>query len=206
MTHTVVRGDTLSALAHRYLGSPSRWPEIAAVNGLADPDLIVEGQVLRLPVGAEAADATASLEADEWGDSGGPLVCLFPRGWWVSSGYGWRSLAGYPDHHHDGVDYALGLGTPIRVGVAMVAEAARSYDGYGTTMTLREVGGLRLFLAHLDRVAINVGEAVAEGAIVAYSGNTGRYTSGAHLHLEVWRGSVQATHVNPAGYLRVGTV
>jgi len=47
-THTVRRGETLSAIATRYGVSIQR---IAAVNHLRDPNLIVTGEVLRVPGG-----------------------------------------------------------------------------------------------------------------------------------------------------------
>ncbi len=51
-TTTVQRGDTLSALAGRYLGDTARWREIYDANRDVigdDPDLILPGQVLTLP-------------------------------------------------------------------------------------------------------------------------------------------------------------
>jgi nucleoid-associated protein YgaU len=50
-THTVVDGDTLAALAERYLGSPDRAKEIfeANHNVLSDPDLLPIGAELKLP-------------------------------------------------------------------------------------------------------------------------------------------------------------
>lgn len=47
-THTVVRGDTLWAIAKKYLGSGARWREIQSVNGLKS-DVIRVGQVLKIP-------------------------------------------------------------------------------------------------------------------------------------------------------------
>ena len=38
--HTVVAGDTLSALAARFYGDASLYPLIATVNGIADPNVI----------------------------------------------------------------------------------------------------------------------------------------------------------------------
>jgi len=49
--HTVVRGDTLSAIAKKTLGSANRYPEIFQANKpmLTHPDKIYPGQVLRIP-------------------------------------------------------------------------------------------------------------------------------------------------------------
>jgi hypothetical protein len=50
-TYTVVRGDTLWAIAKRHLGSGARWPEIHALNKdkVTNPNLIFPGQELVLP-------------------------------------------------------------------------------------------------------------------------------------------------------------
>lgn len=47
--HTVVRGDTLWAIAKRELGAGNRYMEIARLNNIPNPNLIFPGQVLRLP-------------------------------------------------------------------------------------------------------------------------------------------------------------
>ncbi len=47
-THTVVRGDTLWALAKKYLGSGTRYKEIMQLNGMAS-EIIRVGQVLKIP-------------------------------------------------------------------------------------------------------------------------------------------------------------
>jgi LysM repeat protein len=49
--HTVKSGDTLWALASRYLGSGYRWTEIQALNGGIDPRKLRVGMVLRIPTG-----------------------------------------------------------------------------------------------------------------------------------------------------------
>lgn len=50
-TYTVVKGDSLSKIAKKVLGSANRWREIFEANRdqLDNPDLIQPGQVLKLP-------------------------------------------------------------------------------------------------------------------------------------------------------------
>jgi lysozyme len=48
-TVTVTSGDTLSGIARKHLRDPSRWEEIARLNGIKDPRDIRPGQKLRLP-------------------------------------------------------------------------------------------------------------------------------------------------------------
>jgi nucleoid-associated protein YgaU len=49
--HTVVKGDTLSAIAKKTLGNANRYPEIFEANRpmLSHPDKIYPGQMLRIP-------------------------------------------------------------------------------------------------------------------------------------------------------------
>ena len=53
--HTVVKGDTLSAIARHAYGKSSLWPRIYEANRdqLDNPDRIKPGQILKIP----AADA-----------------------------------------------------------------------------------------------------------------------------------------------------
>lgn len=47
-SYTVVRGDTLSGIARRF-SVPGGYPALARLNGIRDPNLILVGQVLRIP-------------------------------------------------------------------------------------------------------------------------------------------------------------
>lgn len=47
--HTVRRGETLSSIALAHLGRASRYPEIATLNRISNPNRISVGQVLKLP-------------------------------------------------------------------------------------------------------------------------------------------------------------
>jgi nucleoid-associated protein YgaU len=48
-TYQVKKGDTLMKIAARFLGSASRWQEIAKLNKIRDPRNLKVGRTLRLP-------------------------------------------------------------------------------------------------------------------------------------------------------------
>ena len=60
-TYTVKRGDCLWNIAKRYLGSGTRWTELADINGISrgNPTIYV-GQVIKLDTGGTAAPARAT--------------------------------------------------------------------------------------------------------------------------------------------------
>lgn len=47
-TYTVKEGDTLSKIAERELGSTSKYKQLAAINGIANPNRIYVGQIIKL--------------------------------------------------------------------------------------------------------------------------------------------------------------
>ncbi|PYM05115.1 MAG: hypothetical protein DMD82_12220 [Candidatus Rokuibacteriota bacterium] len=53
MEYTVQYGDTLWEIAEKFLANPTRWREIARLNWLRDPDILLIGQRLQLPAGAK---------------------------------------------------------------------------------------------------------------------------------------------------------
>ncbi|WP_067652195.1 LysM peptidoglycan-binding domain-containing protein [Nocardia harenae] len=73
-THTTVAGDTLSAIAQRFYGDAGLFGFIAAANGIADPDEIGIGQVLRLPDPGRvrpvrAGDTLSGIALEMYGDA-----------------------------------------------------------------------------------------------------------------------------------------
>ncbi len=65
--HTVIRGETLWALAQQFLSDPFRWPEIYDLNKslINNPHWIYPGQVLRLP----GAVTTVTVSVDTTGSA-----------------------------------------------------------------------------------------------------------------------------------------
>jgi len=56
-THVVKPGDTLVAIATRYLGNSNGWRSIAEANGIADPRVLKIGLVLKIPGGGAGEGA-----------------------------------------------------------------------------------------------------------------------------------------------------
>ena len=49
--YTIKAGDTLVDICRMYYGSDERLEELCAVNGITDPNRILPGQKIKLPVG-----------------------------------------------------------------------------------------------------------------------------------------------------------
>jgi murein DD-endopeptidase MepM/ murein hydrolase activator NlpD len=123
-------------------------------------------------------------------------ACALPR--WpvdgpVTSPFGlrWRGLL--PDLHR-GVDIAVPTGTAIRAMAPGTVRYAGTMAGYGQVVWLDHGGAVLSVYAHLSRLDVRTGEAVAGQQVVGLSGATGDAT-GAHLHFEVWRWGRQADPV-----------
>ncbi len=69
--------------------------------------------------------------------------------------------------------------------------------GYGNLVVLDHGNGLSTAYAHNSSLARAVGQTVATGTVIAYSGNTG-HSTGPHVHFEV---RVGGAAVDPLGYL-----
>lgn len=114
----------------------------------------------------------------------------------ISSGFGFRHhpILGY-NKMHKGVDFAVGVGTPVMAAGDGVVEKAGLFSTYGKYVRIRHTNGYKTAYAHLSRFhkGLRVGHKVRQGQVIAYSGNTGRST-GAHLHYEIL---LHDKHVNP---------
>ena len=143
-----------------------------------------------------------TTEEDEYfdieGNSARSLLMRTPvDGARISSRFGARRhpILGYT-RMHQGIDFAVGTGTPIMAaGNGTVITAGRS-GGYGNLLVIRHANGFSTAYGHLSKFANGVrkGSRVRQGQIVAYSGATGLAT-GPHLHYEVRENGKQ---VNPA--------
>lgn len=121
------------------------------------------------------------------GDGGGTLSR--PVSGPITSSYGMRV---HPITHvyklHDGTDFGVGCGTPIRA-AASGTIISQYYNGaYGNRVILNN--GIKRGKSvvttynHLSRFAKSSGSRVSRGEVIGYVGSTG-YSTGCHLHFMV---------------------
>ena len=87
---------------------------------------------------------------------------------------------------HYGVDIVLKERTPIKVvydGIVLFAEWTLNY---GFTVVVFHKNELISTYKHNQSVKVETGDFVQTGEVIALSGNTGEFTSGPHLHFELW--------------------
>ena len=173
---------------------------------VGDNDPTVSGAVEEGPAGDPAAAVTATSVTPA-GVTGRPTPQAAPaigspvRGP-VSSPFGWRRhpVSGRA-RHHDGVDLAVPLGTPVRAVAPGRVRAVGPRPGYGLVVELDHPAtpsrpAVRTVYAHLSAVdeALRPGARVGRGrAVGASGGRPGRdgVSTGPHLHFEVRDGAGQ---------------
>lgn len=116
----------------------------------------------------------------------------------LSSGFGARSAPTKgASTNHQGVDWAVPIGTTVVASNAGTVSYAGWASGYGYAVYINHADGRQTRYGHLSKVLVKTGQSVAQGEKIALSGNTGRST-GPHLHFEI---RINGTAVNPLKYL-----
>ncbi len=180
--------------------------EAAAARARADQ----LGREAAAAAAAHAADATAkaraaaSATASADGTSSNSSGALFqhPAYGPITSPFGMRF---HPILHvwklHDGTDFGVACGTPVRAARAGIVESTYFNAGYGNRVILShgwlDGASMATSYNHLTRWVVQAGQHVDAGQLIAYSGTTG-YSTGCHLHFMVYR---NGTAVNPVNYL-----
>jgi murein DD-endopeptidase MepM/ murein hydrolase activator NlpD len=118
-----------------------------------------------------------------------------------SSGFGARldPITGRPAFH-PGLDISGSFSMPIYATAPGTVSFTGVRSGYGNTIEIDHGGGFKTRYAHLQGIAVNVGQQVAVGQRIGAMGSTGRST-GPHLHYEVW---VDGRPQNPDRFLKAG--
>lgn len=125
------------------------------------------------------------------------LLRPVPKAFPITSPYGKHRLLTIngqtTSRPHLGIDFGCPPGTPVfatrdaDVQTVGWQNALDPKEGFGMRIVLRftdpEFGTVFCYLAHLSEIKVNAHTKVAQGQIIAKTGNTGRST-GAHLHIE----------------------
>jgi lipoprotein NlpD len=194
--HRVRPGENLYRIGKAY-GVDYR--ELARVNGIGDVDRIEVGQRLVVPSGtrelpvqmitpARARDdrpVAAELPADRspfiWPVEGSVASTFGPRG----------------ETHHDGVDIAAPVGTPVRAARGGRVLYSDELRGYGNLLIIDHGEGYATVYAHNHANRVATGAVVQQGEQVAEVGQSGD-SAEPSLHFEVRKDNVAR---NPVFYL-----
>lgn len=123
---------------------------------------------------------------------------IWPSYGTVTSDFGYRrNPYGWGSEYHPGLDIAAPYGSAVyATGDGTVIEAGWD-GGYGKKVSIDHGYGFVTWYGHNSRLAVEVGDRVKKGQVIAYVGMTGR-TTGPHVHYEV---HVNGQAVNPRKYL-----
>ncbi len=97
----------------------------------------------------------------------------------------------YVSGTHNGIDLRAPNGTPLKASLSGIVTGTGNTDvvsgcySYGKWVLIKHDNGLSTLYAHLSVISVAVGQPVATGEIIGYSGSTG-YATGPHLHFTVY--------------------
>ena len=129
------------------------------------------------------AAATARSEARRPARTSRPWSLPVRSGTPVSGRFG--EFGTYWPTGHAGIDFDGGFGDPIFAATnGQVTYARYNTGGYGNLVMIMRADGTQTRYAHLDSIAVKVGDRVTAGERIGRMGATGQAT-GAHLHFEV---------------------
>lgn len=190
VTRLVASRDALVAAEH------AKRSTLASIQGdrraaLAEIDDL-EAQSAALAEQIRAAQQAAASSSPSTVTPSGSGELSWPVSGTVTSAFG--SRWGRP---HEGIDIAVGTGTPVHAAAAGTVIYAGWMEGYGNLVVIDHGNGLSTAYAHNSSLATSVGQQVAAGQVVAHSGSTG-HSTGPHVHFEV---RVNGSPVDPLGYL-----
>ena len=97
-----------------------------------------------------------------------------------------------------GFDYACDIGDNVYATADGIVEIADNVanDGGGISITLKHRDGMTSHYLHLSKLLVKQGDRVKAGKRIAFSGNTGTQTTGAHLHFALV--AKDGTRIDPA--------
>jgi len=107
----------------------------------------------------------------------------------VSSGFSPSRVdpvTGVGSRPHVGVDVPVPVGTDIMALAKGTIVEVAEHRGYGTTIIVKHTDNTYSLYAHLSGANVKAGDVVAEGDVIALSGETGIGTA-PHIHFEIMK-------------------
>jgi murein DD-endopeptidase MepM/ murein hydrolase activator NlpD len=105
----------------------------------------------------------------------------------LSSKFGPRvdPITGRQQSFHKGLDIPVPVGTEVKAAMSGKVVSAGFSDEAGNVVRISHANGYSTRYLHLSAFKVRVGDVVKQGDVIALSGNTGKRTTGAHLHFEI---------------------
>src|SRR3989442_14405985 len=175
----------------RALGETLSAPESVAV-----ASAILDSSGPSAPPESAVSNSAAASAAPPEQPSGSAKTALEVPLTMPADGYLTKSFE--PGQFHYGIDIAGKPGSGVLAAAdGHVLFAGWTYDD-GFALMIAHAEGFVTVYKHNQSVLKNIGAQVKRGELIALMGNTGRTSSGTHLHFEVWRDGVPG---NPQQYL-----
>lgn len=158
--------------------------------------MLKERQAARAAAAAAAAQAAGQGSSYTWVQGTGQLG--WPVSGEITSPYGYRVHPIWGTTiYHSGIDIGVDEGTPVHAADSGVIVWSGWMGGYGYAVVIDHGNGLSTLYGHNSELAVDEGQSVSKGQVVAYAGSTGNST-GPHVHFEVRE---NGDPVDPIGYL-----
>jgi murein DD-endopeptidase MepM/ murein hydrolase activator NlpD len=104
------------------------------------------------------------------------------------------------NNNHFGIDIAGSKGEPVKSVYEGIVILSEWNPETGNVMAIQHTNGMVSFYKHNSVLLKKVGSFVKRGEAVAIIGNSGEFTSGPHLHFELW---MDGKSINPLDYLNL---
>jgi murein DD-endopeptidase MepM/ murein hydrolase activator NlpD len=199
IAYKVESGDTVYTIAKKYNTNPQKIVDFPFNEFAGDGTsfALVTGETIVVPDGIDPSSQNTIKPLPEV-QVEHSAIAVATGGWYFPvSGI----ITQYPSWYHMALDIAGSVGTPVYAAHSGTIDrvSVGTFDtGYGNNIWVNDGDGVRTHYAHLNSVAVSVGQRVVGGqTIIGYRGNTGNST-GPHTHFEI---QVNGALINPLTYV-----
>ena len=202
--YTVGSGDTLSGIASTSGTTVAQLEQANHLTGSAP--LLQVGEQLIIPKDPTVAQPASGPSSEGSSSAPAPVaiasashsgLLIWPVHGVITSPFGWRPdpWTNRGSFFHHGIDIGVPMWTPVAAACSGVVHLASWDGGYGRAVEIDCDDGLLTLYAHNSELKVTVGERVAVGDLISYSGMTGNAT-GPHVHFGVMSNGVWQNPMN----------